>query len=667
MKRLSVIGLDEVRDHLLSDLIDIGIVEITEEKSQDEESQLLGNGSGSADSAKVAQLDQQIGDIELAIETLNEHRTDKKPLFTTRRDIRRQEFEFVLRDREDIEKDVQDVLKLRDGVHKVQERKNKDNADLLAIEPWKDYDIPLDVTKTRCLDIDLGIMPAAVEIDELRKEMDAITDLYMFDEIHRDKDFVYYTLVTMKEYTAELQDLIRQRGYTSVSFQGLHGKVPEIEQELKADIEKCDEAIENLRAQITELYPKKHRIECLHDDLMVVRDEERIKNRLQNTERTFRFEGWVPEPAEDAVATCLDRNECWYKMTEPEEEDPTPPVLLNNSQLTRPHEAIVEMYSLPEYHSYDPTNWVSLFYTIFFGMMLSDAGYGIVLTIVCGIVLHKFNLEGTVRKMWKTFFYGGISSIFWGALFGSWFGNLVDAFSGTFLGIKATLPAIWFNPIDDPTRLLIFSLAIGVVHLFIGMGINAGMLIKDGKWVDAVCDVFSWYAVITGGILWGVGAMVSSTPAAVGSIGKWVFIVGILMLLFTGGRKNKGIFGKIGGGLKSVYDITGYLSDILSYARLLALGMATSVIAQVMNTIGALPGRSVVGLIIFIVVFLLGHTLNMIINLLGAFVHSSRLQYLEFFGKFYVDGGDAFVPFRRDTKYIRITSNALQGGNIYDR
>ncbi len=247
--------------------------------------------------------------------------------------------------------------------------------------------------------------------------------------------------------------------------------------------------------------------------------------------------------------------------------------------------------------------------------------------------------------------------MFWGALFGGWFGDFFQVAAKTVFHKEITINPIWFNPIDDPTRLLIWSLIFGVIHLFLGMGIKAGMLIKRGQWKDAVFDIFSWYMVIAGAAMWLAGSSISQ---AIVKPGMYLAIIGAVILLLTGGRNNKGI-GKVTGGLSALYNITSYISDILSYSRLLALGLATGVIATVVNTMGSLAGGGVFGTIVLLIVFVIGHTFNLAINALGAFVHSSRLQYIEFFGKFYEDGGDMFEPLRKNTKYIRITSDTDGG------
>ena len=207
-------------------------------------------------------------------------------------------------------------------------------------------------------------------------------------------------------------------------------------------------------------------------------------------------------------------------------------------------------------------------------------------------------------------------------------------------------------------KLLIFSLILGGIHIFVGMGVQAYMYIRDGHALDAVLDIGLWYLLLIGLVLFGIGGNLNDTAV---TIGKYMAIVGAVGILLTGGRKKKGL-GKITGGLGSLYGITSYLSDVLSYSRLLALGLATGVVAQVINTLGALAGGGVVGSIVLILVFLFGTVFNLAINALGAFVHSCRLQYVEFFGKFYTGGGREFHPFGRKTKYIKILEEEVEDG-----
>ena len=373
---------------------------------------------------------------------------------------------------------------------------------------------------------------------------------------------------------------------------------------------------------------------------------------MLSTDTVFYFDGWMPARAQAEVEELLKRYEFYYDIQEPDAEEEVP-VLLHNSSVATPFEAVTNMYSLPSRKDIDPTTILAPFYFIFFGMMLSDAAYGIILSALCFFVLKKYKPEGTIYKMFKMFFYCGISTFIWGALFGGWFGNFFTVAADTLLGKEFAIDPIWFNPLEEPMRLLIFSLILGAIHLFIGMGVQAYMYIRDGHPVDAICDIGLWYVLLIGLVLFAVGGSV--TPV-LSTVGKIMSIVGVVGILVTGGRKKKGI-GKITGGLGALYGITNYLSDILSYSRLLALGLATGVVAQVINTLGSLAGGGVVGAIVLTVALVFGTIFNLAINALGAFVHSCRLQYVEFFGKFYTGGGREFRPFARKTKYVKIVKD----------
>ena len=229
-------------------------------------------------------------------------------------------------------------------------------------------------------------------------------------------------------------------------------------------------------------------------------------------------------------------------------------------------------------------------------------------------------------------------------MFGGWFGDLVAVVGKTFFNADVSIPPIWFSPLDDPMKLLLFCFLLGGIHLFIGMGLNGWLSIKDGRPLDALFDVGLWYLLLISVTLLLVGI--------VPTVAKWMAIIGAVGIVLTGGRHKRGL-GKVIGGFGSLYGITGYLSDVLSYSRLLALGLASSVIASVVNNMGSFGGPGIKGVILMAVAFIIGHTYNFAINGLGSFVHSCRLQYVEF-GKFYVSGGEAFQPFGENTKYVDI-------------
>ena len=267
-----------------------------------------------------------------------------------------------------------------------------------------------------------------------------------------------------------------------------------------------------------------------------------------------------------------------------------------------------------------------------------------------------------MRKSIKLFFWCGISTLVWGVLFGGYFGDVVDVVSETFFGHKVTIPALWFVPLNDPMRLLLYSMLFGLIHLFTGLALKGYMCIREGRYVDFLCDCVLWFLLLLGlvGMLLptelfaGIAGQQIVFPEALKAATKWMAIIGAVGIVLMSGRANKNFGVRIALGAYDLYGMTSWLSDVLSYSRLLALGLATGVIASVINTMAAMVGDGVVGAILFSIIFLVGHTLNLAINVLGAYVHTNRLQFVEFFGKFYEGGGKAFTPFcAAQTKYIQ--------------
>jgi len=295
--------------------------------------------------------------------------------------------------------------------------------------------------------------------------------------------------------------------------------------------------------------------------------------------------------------------------------------------------------------------------------MLSDAAYGAIVAIICGVLLKKCpNMERGLQNFIRLFFWCGISTVVWGVLFGGYFGDAVNVISRVFFGHEVKIPALWFEPLGNPIKLLVVCLLIGVIHLFLGLGIKGYMCLRDKDYAGFVFDVLCWYAMLTGLILMLIPSELFTSminadivfPAALNAAARYMAIAGAVGIVLFSARDKKNPGLRIALGLYDLYNVTGWLSDVLSYSRLLALGLATGVIAQVINQMGSMGGKSVIGVIMFILVFIIGHILNLLINLLGAYVHTSRLQYVEFFGKFYESGGRKFEPFSAETKYADI-------------
>ena len=327
-------------------------------------------------------------------------------------------------------------------------------------------------------------------------------------------------------------------------------------------------------------------------------------------------------------------------------------MMFSNNSFFGAVEQITSDYSMPSKNDIDPNPIMAFFYYLFFGMMFSDAGYGIILMIACGILGFSGVLERKKRRIYKMFFYCGVSTTFWGIMYGSFFGDLIDTVSKVFFNSNISLKPVLLNPTQKPLELLIISVAFGVVHILTALSISFYIKWRQNKKIDAICDSGFWIMVISGIGMYCIGF---TGVGALKSIGIFLTLTGFFGLILTGGRNKKNIFGKIFGGVLSLYDITSYIGDALSYSRLMALGLATGVIASVINVLGSLGGKGVVGVIVFVVVSVFGHGLNFAINCLGAYVHTNRLQYVEFYQKFYEGGGRRFNPFAMNTRYYNFS------------
>ena len=653
MKRIALAGLDVKKEDLIDKLMNFGALELTDQNPKFAEEIWANNTVFDQNEEKVSELELEISRAQAALDTIEKYGELKAPLFKTRRRVSVSEFGRIADNEEKAKMQTEFIIGLNNYINTVNDKINKIDQDLLSLKPWIDYEGHLDDTSTGYTDITLGVLPMGTDMDEVQAKLENDVGGVLLKEVSFDKDMHYMVLASVKKKTEDAMAIVKPYGFNPVTFRDMNNTAKRcseiLENQKNILLNDGEQKKESVKINVS----MKDDIENYYDFLSVKLNKETIKTKLLKTKRAFFIEGWVPEKSVPALKEILEKEDCVYEIREPEEGEEVP-VLLKNPNVVVPVEAITEMYSLPGYKGFDPTTIFSIFYVCFFGMMFSDAGYGIMLAAGCFVLLRKFDLEGSMYKLIKLFFYCGLATLFWGIMFGGFFGDLIPVFTRTFLGHEVPVPALWFNPLEDPMPLLAFSLVLGVIHLFVGMGIQAYMQIKDGRILDAIFEEGCWYITIPGLAAWLAGGMLGIEWLP--EVGKWMTIVGAVGLVIGGARGKKG-FGRITGAFSNVYNITSWMSDILSYARLLALGLATGVIAQVVNTMGTLFGGGVAGLVLFILIFLVGTAINFAINALGSFVHSARLQYVEFFGKFYIDGGEPFRPFRANTKYIRIVND----------
>lgn len=660
MRKLTVIGLNSSRTPFIHELMHLGVVEINSQAGAINDEEWMPDIFRTSNSADVSRLEADIARVSTALEAIGQYDTAKKPLLYTRREFGREEFakrmDTVKTETERaVDRAVAAYQSIADGRTEI----NRLRTLILGLTPWEKLDIPLEMSETEYAAVLLGVTSAKIDTAKLMTDVLRAVPSAVVEEVGADKQQRYYAIISLKEEREQLQEALQPYGFSPVTPAEQKGTAAEAIHRYEKEITETEARIAKEEAVLTELAASRENIEFLYDSLVMRRDRADIVGDMVSTDMVFYFDGWMPAKAQPAVEKLLREYEFYYNIEEPDPDDETVPVLLQNGSLVTPFETVTGMYSLPGRHDIDPTMLLAPFYFLFFGLMLSDAAYGLILTILCAIVLKKYKPEGTTYRMMKMFMLCGISTFMWGALFGGWFGNFFPVASKMFFGKEFALRPLWFDPLSEPMKLLIVSLVLGAIHLFVGMGIQAYMLIRDGHPLDALFDVGLWYVLLIGVVLFLFGGTLG---AGLTGIGKIMSVIGAVGILLTGGRSKKGIFGKITGGFGSLYGITGYLSDVLSYSRLLALGLATGVVAQVFNTLGSLAGGGIAGSILLIVVFVFGTIFNLAINALGAFVHSCRLQYVEFFGKFYTGGGRPFAPFERKTKYIKILKEGNDNG-----
>jgi len=650
MQKISVIGLSEQKKAIIDGLMDLSVIQINsqEEKLSDEQWQLITDADSQEELASA--LDASIAKASAAIDTVSKYDTAKKPLFFTRTEIERDEAEKILSCKEEIEKDIDDISELAKQLNALRVKENQLNNLSSSLTLWTGYDLPLEYEGTDRAAVTLGTFPAVADTAAIKALLESEVPESHLELLGSDRDQHYMCLIYMKEVEEKVFSLIRQYAFSKTSFKGISGTAAQNLESIELQKSEIEASREQLISEIQKYLEVLPRIKLYYDDLLVARDNAKIHTRILKTDKSFYLDGWLPKKSAADVEGFLNKYDCIVSITDPDPDEEVP-ILLHNKAFANSHEAITELYSLPSHKNIDPTAFIAPFYCIFFGMMLSDAGYGIVLFLGCFIILKKFKLEGFIKKLISTLMFAGISTIFWGAMFGGWFGDIVAVVSKTFFNSDFAIDPIWFNPVNDPMKLLIFSFILGGIQMFLGMGIRAYLMIRDGDALGAFFDIGSWYLVFIGIIIMILGRM---TPGLI------VTGVGVLLLICTQGRHEKKLIKKIFGGISSLYDITSYLSDLMSYSRLLALGLATGVIASVVNTMGSMSGGGVKGAIILTIVFVAGHAFNLAINALGTFVHAARLQYVEFFGRFYEGGGTPFEPFFKKTKYHRIVTKKEQ-------
>ena len=639
MKKLRICGVSEEQTQLIRQLQLLGSVEIGAPCALTDTQGVQVFCAGDGKSADA--LLRTSARLTSALETLKHYETKKGGLFAARPEKTIGEL-FSDEAYAAALDTAQAVLDAQDARSRLAAEKSRLTAVRESFVPWQQLPLPLETLGTQHTRILLGTVPAQTDLEALRARVFEAADEVQLEQISADQQSLYLLVFVHKCAAEAVGAALREAGFALTTFDGVQGTAAENIRRTDEAIAACEQQDAEKLAELTALAEQKSALQLAFDRCTQEISKAQAADRLVHSEKTFCLGGWVPCEDVGKLEALLSGFCCAWELTDPApEEYPDVPVKLKNNKLTWPLNMVTEMYSLPAYDGVDPNPLMAPFFILFYGIMMADMGYGLLMILASIIITKKSRPKGTSGQMFGLMFSCGISTFLMGALTGGFFGDFLPQLVGIIdpdTTFKA-LPSL-FTPLDDTITILIGAMALGFVQIVTGMAISFVEKIKKGQIMDAIWEELTWWVVFVGIACMALG------------VTNIVLYVGLAMVVVGSGWSAKG-FGKVTAIFGSVYNhVTGYFGDILSYSRLMTLMLAGSVIASVFNTLGAIPGN----VVIFLIISALGNGLNFALNLLSCYVHDLRLQCLEYFGKFYQDGGKPFEPLAINTKYVDIQS-----------
>lgn len=632
MKHLRLLGMESEREALLKAMQDMECVEIS---SIDGSEEALKSGFAKPDDKALMSAQEASRTYRTALASLDRFAPEKKGMFRKRQGVSRAAF-FSAESEENARTAAETINKDTRRLGEIESERTKNEALRATLAPWLTVDAPLGGADG-ALAVFFGTAGLNVTDDALKALADSLDGLLTWQQASSDRSLRYLLVMCHGSVKERALSALRDLGFSTVSFRGMTGTAKENDKALAENLAALEKERQEIEQRIAGLGGKRETLLEASDRAAIALRREEAKSRLVGTDKVFLLEGWLPADRCAALEKALELFTCAIETREPtEDEYPQVPVQLKNNKLTRPLNMVTEMYSLPAYGTLDPNPLMAPFFILFYGIMMADMGYGLLMMIASVIISKKYRPKGTSGELFSLLGLCGISTFIMGALTGGFFGDfLTQLVAIVSPGTVFALPKL-FDPLDDLTMILIGSMALGMVQIVTGMAISLIEKCKRKKFLDAFFEEITWWIVFIGIALLALGK------------GAAVLYVGCALVLLGPIVQGKG-WGKLTGVFGSLYNhVTGYFGDILSYTRLMALMLAGSVIAQVFNMLAAMPGN----VIAFIIISMLGNAMNFGLNLLGCYVHDLRLQCLEFFNKFYVDGGKPFRPMTLDTEYV---------------
>lgn len=593
----------------------------------------------STDKERVSEISTRLSRIVWCIDQLSQYEGSKKVIPV----LSEKEMKDIAASI-DFDKVYEEIYSLYSEKEKIKQEITEVHTKSMDLMPWKRLNIALkDIGENAMTVKMLGTVHA--DYDQAFKAMIEENDLVYADLVSERAGIKYYLCVALAKDRQEAVELLRKNGFNQVKLAFSEEPAAELKSLEAAEVKLNEALSENAKAFADNLeYLVK--LKALYE----VEASEKVKHSsIENFKETNSIQlisGYIPTSKEADFKRSIEetvKSHCDLSIKPADRDDENVPIVLKNNKFVSAFESLTKMYSLPKYNELDPTPALAPFYWFFFGMMVADIGYGAVLFLGTLFGIKKSNPKPPKDSLLRMINLCSIAVIFWGVMYGSLFGVTLKM-NGRPLAI--------FNTEKDFMLLLGVSIALGLVHLFSGLGVKAYMLIRDGKPVDAFLDVGLWVFALVGLIGLIGGNMIDMGPAAM-MVFKVLMIASMVGILVFGARDRESIGARIGGGIYELYGITGYIGDFVSYSRLMALGLAGAFIAYAVNLIAKLVGHGP-GLIASVIILVVFHGFNIFLSSLSGYVHSARLTYVEFFGKFYEGGGIAFKNQKAVPKYVRL-------------
>lgn len=635
MKKMTLIALRDDEERVMLALQKSGTCEIIPPD----------DGAGDLNAELFSSFDAQLRELDAAADILKPY-AKKTGLLTPLPEVDENKLSDTMARRSAMEL-AREISGLAESVRE----KNAEAAKVMQMQnllmPLTTFDIPLESLKgTKHTMIKCGYLSkAAAHI---------LSDEGIASETSdSDKNTMFCVLYLHKSDADEKLHILTEAGFTQYSVPALTGTARENYDELQRNLCEVKAETDKLIGRIRELAGRRDELLLSEDAVNVEYDRLRAMSELLKSQSAFIMRAWLcAKDAEDVEKLIKNSTDgAYYIDFADPSEDEEPPSVVYSPQPFTAFESITNMYSRPSYRGIDASPQITPFYMLFFGMMLGDVGYGLLLFIGTMLFSKLKKPSGGMKKLIDMFKWSGLATMVCGVLFGSFFGMDIDMIFGT----KDVFPLI-MDPMSQVMGMLILCCGLGIVHMLYGLCLKIYMCMREGDTASAIFDNLSWIFLIVGGI----GAV--AVPKPFGTAFLITAAIGVGLILIFGGRNKKGIM-RIFGGLGSLYNITSWLSDTVSYARVFAIGLVGGAMGQVFNMIGAMIGGAgsgfahVIFLIFAAVVLIALHLFSLFINTLSAFAHTSRLQYVEFFGKFYEAGGREFTPLAVNTKNVRIVSD----------